>query len=161
GARTRAAARPDCRAAGAGGVLRDEPSIRHRAARARLRRRRRRSPDRRGIAPGHAGDRRRAGTAGHQPLPDDAARAHGRGRLSRAGLWAVAALFLGAFAAHFLLQDRGYVLINFRGYAIEMSVPGLLLVLIAAYAVVRALAAVWNAPRRLGAMLTERRTRKA
>src|SRR5690606_35107447 len=79
----------------------------------------------------------------------------------RAGLWAVAALFLGAFAAHFLLQDRGYVLINFRGYAIEMSVPGLLLVLIAAYAVVRALAAVWNAPRRIGTALTERRTRKA
>ena len=28
---------------------------------------------------------------------------------------------LGAFAAHFLLDDPGYVVINFRGYLIEMS----------------------------------------
>ena len=64
------------------------------------------------------------------------------------GVAAVLAVLLGAFAAHFLLADRGYVLVNFRGYVIEMSVPGLVIVLVAAYLLVRALAAVKDAPRR-------------
>jgi len=38
----------------------------------------------------------------------------------------VVALVLSAFAAHFLLGDPGYVLINFRGHIFEMSVPVLL-----------------------------------
>ena len=67
----------------------------------------------------------------------------------RVGLWGLAAVFLGAFAAHFLLQDRGYVLINFLGYVIEMSVPGLLLALAAAYAGVRVVVALWQ-PRGAG-----------
>jgi HemY protein len=79
----------------------------------------------------------------------------------RVGLFVVVALFLGAFAAHFLLQDRGYVLINFRNYTVEMSVPGLLLVLTAAYLAVRAVAAVWRAPWRVGGALADRRTRRA
>ena len=79
----------------------------------------------------------------------------------RVGLWGLAAVFLGAFAAHFLLQDRGYVLINFLGYVIEMSVPGLLLALAAAYAGLRALVALWRAPRRLGEVVAERRVRRA
>ena len=79
----------------------------------------------------------------------------------RVGLWGLAAVFLGAFAAHFLLQDRGYVLINFLGYVVEMSVPGLLLALAAAYAGVRALVALWRAPRRLGEVVAERRVRRA
>jgi HemY protein len=77
----------------------------------------------------------------------------------RFSLWALLALLLGAFAAHFLLQDRGYVLINFRSYVIEMSVPGLVLVLMAAYVGVRALVALARAPRRLGAAATTRRQR--
>ena len=68
----------------------------------------------------------------------------------RVGLWGMAAVFLGAFAAHFLLRDRGYVLINFAGYAVEMSVPALVVLLVAAYAGIRALFALWRAPRRLG-----------
>jgi len=79
----------------------------------------------------------------------------------RVGLWGLAAVFLGAFAAHFLLQDRGYVLINFLGYVVQMSVPGLLLALAAAYAGVRALLALWRAPRRLGEVVAERRVRRA
>jgi len=79
----------------------------------------------------------------------------------RVGLWGLAAVFLGAFAAHFLLQDRGYVLINFLGHVIEMSVPGLLLALAAAYAGLRALVALWRAPRRLGEVVAERRVRRA
>jgi HemY protein len=79
----------------------------------------------------------------------------------RAGLWVLTALFIGAFVANFLIQDRGYVLVNFMGYVIEMSVPGLVLALGAAYAAIRALVAVWNAPRRLGEVLVERRVRRA
>ena len=30
---------------------------------------------------------------------------------------------ISALAAHFLLGDSGYVVINFRGYLVEMSVP--------------------------------------
>ena len=79
----------------------------------------------------------------------------------RAGLWGIAAVFLGAFAAHFLLRDRGYVLVNFLGYVIEMSVPVLVLVLAGAYFAVRLLLGVWRAPRRLGEAVAERRLRRA
>ncbi len=66
----------------------------------------------------------------------------------RFGVAALLAVLLGAFLAHFLLADRGYVLVNFRGYVVEMSVPGLVIVLVAAYLFVRALVAVAQAPRR-------------
>ena len=49
------------------------------------------------------------------------------------GVAAVLAVLLGAFAAHFLLADRGYVLVNFRELVVEMSVPGLVIVLVVAY----------------------------
>ena len=39
------------------------------------------------------------------------------------GFLVVIALIVSAFAAHILLQDPGYVVINFRGYLVEMSVP--------------------------------------
>ena len=68
----------------------------------------------------------------------------------RLGLVVVAALFFGAFAAHFLLEDKGYVLVNFRGYVMEMSVPALLLVLAALYVLVRIGVRIWRLPRRLG-----------
>jgi HemY protein len=78
----------------------------------------------------------------------------------RLSLWVLLALVLGAFAAHFFLQDRGYVLINFRGYVVEMSVPGLVLVLIASYLLVRGLVALARVPRRFGAALGDRRARR-
>jgi HemY protein len=74
----------------------------------------------------------------------------------RFGVAVVLAVLLGAFAAHFLLADRGYVLVNFRGYVIEMSVPGLVLVLVLAYVLVRALVAVAQAPRRWRAAREQR-----
>lgn len=70
-------------------------------------------------------------------------------------------LVLAALAANFLLQDNGYVLINFRGYAIEMSVPVLLLLLLVAYLAVRLLAFLLRAPAQLGAIAARRRSRKA
>jgi HemY protein len=74
----------------------------------------------------------------------------------RLGVAALLAILLGAFIAHFLLADRGYVLVNFRSYVIEMSVPGLVIVLILGYLFVRAVAAVAHAPRRWRAAREQR-----
>ena len=66
------------------------------------------------------------------------------------GIIVVIALFASAFAAHFLLADPGYVIINFRGYVVEMSVPvliGIAVVLIFAVWLIRR---ILLAPRRLG-----------
>ena len=41
----------------------------------------------------------------------------------RLGLFLILILLIGSVAAHFLLENNGYVLINFRGYTVEMSVP--------------------------------------
>lgn len=66
------------------------------------------------------------------------------------GFIVVLALVAAAFVAHFLLQDPGYVVINFRNYVIEMSVPVLLacvlLILFLAWLIVK----IFRAPRRLG-----------
>ena len=79
----------------------------------------------------------------------------------RYAVWALAALVIGAFGAHFLLQDRGYVLISFVGYNIEMSVPVLVIVLILLYALVRFLLRIWQAPRQLGRALANQQARRA
>jgi len=66
------------------------------------------------------------------------------------GIIVVVVLFVSAFGAHFLLADPGYVVINFRGYVVEMSVPvltGLAIVLVLAVWAIRKLIV---APRRLG-----------
>lgn len=66
------------------------------------------------------------------------------------GFTVVLALVVAAFVAHFLLQDPGYVVVNFRNYVIEMSVPvllaGILLIVLLAWLVVK----IFRAPRRLG-----------
>ncbi len=43
------------------------------------------------------------------------------------GLILVVVLVLATFMANFFMEDPGYVLLHFHGYAIELSVPGLLL----------------------------------
>jgi HemY protein len=68
----------------------------------------------------------------------------------KVGLVIVLALIVGALAAHLVLPDNGYVLINFRGYVVETSVPILALVLVLIYLALRLLVQVWRAPRRLG-----------
>ncbi len=73
----------------------------------------------------------------------------------------VIALIVGALAAHFLLQDPGYVVINFRNYVVEMSVPvllGLLLLLLfSAWFLVK----LFRAPRRLGEAAARLRSGRA
>jgi HemY protein len=68
----------------------------------------------------------------------------------KVGLVIVLALIVGTLATHLVLPDNGYVLINFRGYIIETSVPILALLLLLGYLAIRLLVQVWRAPRRLG-----------
>lgn len=79
----------------------------------------------------------------------------------KAGFAIILTLALGALAANYLLADNGYVLINFRGYLIEMSVPVLIFLLIVTYMAVRLVVRVWRAPRQLGEATARRRRRKA
>jgi HemY protein len=79
----------------------------------------------------------------------------------RFGLWTLAAILVGAVLAHLLLQDRGYVLINFAGYSIEMSVPAMVLLLFAGYFGIRLAVFLWRAPRRLGEVVADARLRRA
>ena len=66
------------------------------------------------------------------------------------GIIVVVALILSAFGAHFLLADPGYVVINFRGYVIEMSVPVLAALAVALVLFVWLIRKIIVAPRRLG-----------
>jgi len=66
------------------------------------------------------------------------------------GIIVVLALFASAFGAHFLLSDPGYVVINFRGYLVEMSVPVLVLLTAALIALIWLLRKIIIAPRRIG-----------
>jgi len=66
------------------------------------------------------------------------------------GIIVVLALIASAFAAYFLLSDPGYVVINFRGYVIEMSVPVLLLLTASLFALIWLVRKIIIAPRRIG-----------
>jgi len=66
------------------------------------------------------------------------------------GIIVVLALFASAFAAHFLLADPGYVIINFRGYVVEMSVPVLIGFAVLLLFTVWLVRKIVLAPRRLG-----------
>ncbi len=66
------------------------------------------------------------------------------------GLIVVLVLFVSAFGAHFLLSDPGYVVIKFRGYLIEMSVPVLALLTAALFATIWLIRKIVIAPRRIG-----------
>jgi len=66
------------------------------------------------------------------------------------GLIVVLVLFASAFAAHFLLSDPGYVVINFRGYLVEMSVPALMLLTAALFGFIWLVRKIVLAPRRIG-----------
>jgi HemY protein len=66
------------------------------------------------------------------------------------GIIVVIALFASAFAAHFLLADPGYVIISFRGYVVEMSVPVLMGLAVLLLFAIWLLRKIFLAPRRLG-----------
>lgn len=77
------------------------------------------------------------------------------------GFIIVLALFVSAFGAYFLLSDPGYVVINFRGYLVEMSVPVLVLLTITLFASIWLLRKVLLAPRRMGEAYGRRRSARS
>lgn len=66
------------------------------------------------------------------------------------GLIVVIVLLLSAVGVTFLLQDPGYVVINFRSYLIEMSVPALVALILSLIFCIWLIAKLLRAPRRLG-----------
>lgn len=66
------------------------------------------------------------------------------------GILVVAALVVGALGAHFLQEDPGYVVISFRGYVIEMSVPVLLVLILLAITLAWLVVRAFRVPRKLG-----------
>lgn len=66
------------------------------------------------------------------------------------GLIVILALVASTFAAHFLLQDPGYVMISFRGYLIEMSVAVMISLLCLLLAFIWLVLKLLRAPRKLG-----------
>jgi HemY protein len=79
----------------------------------------------------------------------------------RLGLLVLLGLALGALVAHWLLGDQGYVLIDFRGWTLETSVPGLVLALIVLYLLLRLVFWALRLPRRIGEVAGELRDRRA
>lgn len=70
----------------------------------------------------------------------------------KTGLIIVLTLLAGSVTTHFLLESNGYVLISFRGYTVEMSVPILVFLILLFYLLMRIIARIWRAPRELGEM---------
>lgn len=68
----------------------------------------------------------------------------------KAGLIIVVTVLLGSFGAQFLLEDPGYVVINFRSYVIEMSVPVLAGLMATVFLLAWLILKVLRAPRQLG-----------
>ncbi len=79
----------------------------------------------------------------------------------KSGLLVVLTLLIGAILAHFLLENNGYVLISFRGYTVEMSLPVLLFLMLLVYMAIRIIARIWHAPRQLGEMAARARVERA
>ncbi len=77
------------------------------------------------------------------------------------GLLVVVALVVSALAAHFLLQDPGYVVINFQNYLIEMSVPILLAFIFLVVSGAWLLVKLFRAPKKLGEAAGRYRTGRA
>ena len=63
-------------------------------------------------------------------------------------------------AVHYLIEDNGYVLIEFLTYSIEASLPIFLLLLIAVYLLVRLLSLIWGSPKYLKERLNQKREKK-
>lgn len=66
------------------------------------------------------------------------------------GLVVILTLIVSALGANYLLQDPGYVVINFRGYVVEMSVPVLAALIIGLIMAIWVFMQVFRAPRKLG-----------
>jgi HemY protein len=77
------------------------------------------------------------------------------------GLLVIVALIIGAIASSLLLTDPGYVVINFRGYLIEMSVPVLVGLMAIVFFLAWMILKLFRAPRKLGEAAGRYRTGRA
>src|SRR5690606_29849253 len=77
------------------------------------------------------------------------------------GLTVVLLLVVGALGAHFLLEDPGYVVIRFRSWIVEMSVPVLAGLVLLAGAAAWLAVKLLRAPRRLGEAAARLRSGRA
>ena len=76
-------------------------------------------------------------------------------------LWALFLLLLIGLGVNFLLEDNGYVLIQFLEYSLETSLPIFGLILVAVYFLVRIIAVVWSSPSILKQRLTAKKREKS
>lgn len=77
------------------------------------------------------------------------------------GLITIVALIISAVGASLLLQDPGYVIINFRSYIVEMSVPAMLAVILFILFIAWFSVKLLRAPRKLGEAAGRYRSGKA
>ncbi|MEM6638260.1 MAG: heme biosynthesis HemY N-terminal domain-containing protein [Pseudomonadota bacterium] len=71
------------------------------------------------------------------------------------------ALVLAAVGAHFMMDETGYVLVNYRGTRFETSLFGAVLLLLSAYLIVRILIRLWRAPFQFGEAVGKQRVDRA
>ena len=76
-------------------------------------------------------------------------------------LWSLFLLLLIGLGVNFLLEDNGYVLIQFLEYSLETSLPIFGLILVALYLLVRLIAVVWNSPSILKQRLAAKKREKS
>lgn len=79
----------------------------------------------------------------------------------RLSLLLLVALLLGALGAHFMVDETGYVLVNYRGMRFETSLFGALLILLSAYLIIRVLMRIVRAPREFGEAVGKQRVDRA
>jgi len=77
------------------------------------------------------------------------------------GLLVIVVLIVSAIGANFLLEDPGYVVINFRGYLVEMSVPVLAALVASLFLAVWLAVKIFRAPRKLGEAASRYRAGRA
>jgi len=79
----------------------------------------------------------------------------------KAGFAIILIVLIGVLGTHFMLENNGYVLISFRGYTVEMSVPALIFVTLVAYLLVRLFIRILRAPRQLGEKVARSRVQRS
>ena len=76
-------------------------------------------------------------------------------------LWTLFLLLLIGLGVNFLVEDNGYVLIQFLEYSLETSLPIFGLILVAVYLLIRLIGLVWSSPSILKQRLTAKKIEKS
>ena len=76
-------------------------------------------------------------------------------------LWTLFLLLLIGLGVNFLVEDNGYVLIQFLEYSLETSLPIFGLILVAVYLLIRLIGLVWNSPSILKQRLAAKKIEKS